>query len=138
MLAGSQALEDIAYATPARNRVMGSAGHNETVKYLVQELEALGGYYKIELQEFWNWVQISADFNLTVDGESVDAGVFDFSASGNVTAPIVVVDNLGCEPVSLCTAHRIYGEIRQEARRFPASVLLTKTIFDGVILSISG
>jgi len=36
LLAKAQHLEDIAYATPGRNRGMGSLGHNETVAYLVE------------------------------------------------------------------------------------------------------
>lgn len=57
-------------------------------------------YYDVSLQEFFTVVMVSGKINtFTVDGEAVEALLFDFSGSGNATAPLVVVNNLGCEAV---------------------------------------
>lgn len=73
----------------------------DTINWLKTELESLGGYYDVSLQEFFTVVMVSGAINtFTVDGEAVEALLFDFSGSGNVTAPLVVVNNLGCEAVS--------------------------------------
>lgn len=76
---------------------MGGGGHNATVDYLVATLSALDGYYTVETQAFSAWVHAGAQFSLFIDGSNTSAGVFDFTASGNVTGPIVVVPNGGCE-----------------------------------------
>ena len=78
---------------------MGGGGHNATVDYLVAELSALDGYYTVETQAFSAWVHAGAQFSLLIDGVNTSAGVFDFTASGNVSGPIVVVPNGGCELV---------------------------------------
>ncbi|KAF2741942.1 aminopeptidase Y [Sporormia fimetaria CBS 119925] len=95
LLAGAQDLQDIAYAYPERNRLMGSRGHNDTVKYLVEQLEALD-YYTVEKQKFSNLVQVNGTATLTIDGEVTESGIFEYSPSGNVTAELVAVANLGC------------------------------------------
>ena len=95
LLAKAQDLEDIAYATPGRNRVMGSPGHNNTVAYLVESLEAFGDYYNVGVQPFIG-LYAEGESTLTVDGESQGGDYFTYSPGGNVTAPIIAVLNLGC------------------------------------------
>ncbi|KAH7117972.1 hypothetical protein B0J11DRAFT_96698 [Dendryphion nanum] len=96
LIKGAQALQKQAFAYPARNRLMGTAGHNDTVKYIVKELEALDGYYKIELQKFSALVQLNGTASLSINGVETTPGQFDYSPSGNTTAPLAVVSNLGC------------------------------------------
>ncbi|KAF2180249.1 hypothetical protein K469DRAFT_640064 [Zopfia rhizophila CBS 207.26] len=96
LLKGAQALQDFAYAHPERNRLFGGAGHNDTVNYLVEELEALDGYYKVEKQEWHSLAQVNGTASLLINGTDYNPNVMEYSPSGNVTAPIVVVNNLGC------------------------------------------
>jgi hypothetical protein len=81
---------------------MGSRGHNDTVKYLVKELKALDGYYKVETQRFSALVQVNGTGALTIAGETTEFGMMEYTPSGNITAKLVVVNNLGCDPVRLC------------------------------------
>jgi hypothetical protein len=80
---------------------MGSNGHNDTVKYLVKELEALDGYYKVETQKFTALVQTNGTWSLAINTVSEPSGLFEYSPSGNISAALVVVSNLGCDPVCL-------------------------------------
>jgi len=100
LLAGAQQLEDFAYASEERNRFIGSPGHNDTIYWLKETLESLDGYYNVSLQEFFTVAQINGTINaFTVEGATPPEGsylLFDYSASGNVTAPLVPVSNLGC------------------------------------------
>ncbi|KAF2471286.1 Zn-dependent exopeptidase, partial [Lindgomyces ingoldianus] len=98
LLKGAQILQDFAYAYPKRNRLMGGNAHNDTVDYLVSELDALGGYYTVEKQKFSSLVQLNASASLAVNGTTYEPGIMEFSPSGNVGAPIIVVNNLGCDP----------------------------------------
>jgi hypothetical protein len=101
LLAHSQKLEDFAYATPQRNRLIGTKGHNDTIQYLYDTLSSLNGYYKVELQPFTTLVQTNGTFNFSANGVEQSVGAMEFSPSGNITAPLVVVANRGCDPVSL-------------------------------------
>ncbi|KAI1336891.1 Zn-dependent exopeptidase [Xylariaceae sp. FL0016] len=93
----AQSLEDIAYATPNRNRVHGSEGHLNSVAYFVRELEALGDYYAVEKQAFTTEVTMASSSALSVNGEAVEAGPFSFSNNGTWSdAPLVPVADLGC------------------------------------------
>jgi len=100
LLEGAQQLEDFAYASEERNRFIGSPGHNDTVYWLKDTLESLDGYYNVSLQNFYTIAQINGTINaFLVDGAPVpesDYLLFDYSASGNVTAPLVTVSNVGC------------------------------------------
>ncbi|KAJ3547911.1 hypothetical protein NM208_g1261 [Fusarium decemcellulare] len=80
LLAGAQALQDIAFATPQRNRMMGTVGHNNTIR----------------LQEFRHLMHLGAKWSLAVDETTVESGVFEYSPSGNISAPVIVVKNRGC------------------------------------------
>jgi aminopeptidase Y len=104
LLAGAQQLEDFAYASEERNRLIGSPGHNDTIYWIKDTLEGLDGYYNVSLQEFFTVAQLTGTINsFLVDGAVPPEGsflLFDYSATGNVTAPLVVVNNLGCNAVS--------------------------------------
>lgn len=98
LLASAQKLEDIAYSYPERNRVFGGAAHNETLKYIYDELVATGYYdvyYQPQIQ-----VYAEADQSLSVEGDAIEAAAMTYSGSGNVTAELVVASNLGCNAVS--------------------------------------
>ncbi|KAF2810845.1 peptidase [Mytilinidion resinicola] len=97
LLKGAKSLESFAYAHPERNRLMGGLGHNDTVAYLIKELTSLNDYYTVERQEWSSLVQISAEANLTINGTAYAPGIMEYSASGDVTALLVVVSNFGCE-----------------------------------------
>ena len=94
----SQKLQDIAYATEGRNRVFGSPGHVNTVEYLKENLEALDGYYDIQLQPF-NALYATGNASLSVSEEDQNAFLFSFSPSGSIEAPFVVVNDVGCNSV---------------------------------------
>ena len=68
--------------------------------WLKEELEALD-YYDVALQNFFTVTMISGQINAFSAGNgSAPADLLEYSASGNVTAPLVVVANLGCNAVS--------------------------------------
>lgn len=99
LLRGAQQLQDFAYSYPDRNRIMGGRAHNDTVNWIKKELEATS-YYDVTLQPFSNYVMLNGTINtFTVGGQPVNATLFEYSNStaGLVTAPLVVVSNLGCE-----------------------------------------
>lgn len=78
---------------------MGGKAHNDTVNWLKEELESTS-YYDVTLQPFSNYVMLNGTINsFTVDGEAVNATLFEYSNStaGLVSAPLVAVSNLGCE-----------------------------------------
>lgn len=67
--------------------------------YLYNTLTALD-YYDVTLQPWTSVVQTFGEASLAIDGETIDeATLLDYSASGNVTAPLVAVSNLGCDQV---------------------------------------
>lgn len=101
LLSHAQDLEDIAYATEGRNRVVGSEGHNNTIKYLVEQLEALDGYYNVELDPFQYTLQQGLS-NFSVNGVNYSSAGLEYSAEISVEGvPLVPVANLGCSAVSL-------------------------------------
>ncbi|KAF2853524.1 Zn-dependent exopeptidase [Plenodomus tracheiphilus IPT5] len=99
LVRGAQQLQDFAYSYPARNRIMGGAAHQDTVNWLKKELESTS-YYDVTLQPFSNYVMLNGTINaFTIAGKAVNSTIFEYSNStaGLVTAPLVVVSNLGCE-----------------------------------------
>ncbi|TGJ85407.1 hypothetical protein E0Z10_g3334 [Xylaria hypoxylon] len=99
LLKCAQDLEDIAYATPARNRVHGSEGHHGTIQYFKDTLESLGDYYKVELQEFTTEVTLASAQEFSAGGVIYDTDSFEFGNNGTWTdVPLVNVANLGCDP----------------------------------------
>ena len=94
LLAGSQKLQDIADANGG-NRAFGGAGHNATVDYLVETLEATGYYdvYKHEFVELFS----SGTSSLSIGKDKVEsAQAMTYTPSGKIKKPVVQVANLGC------------------------------------------
>lgn len=90
-------LERAAYTTPERNRVFGSPGHENTLKFIEGYLEKEKDYWDFRRQEFTElYAQGSGSFS--AGGTDYELGVFTYSAStdGTLNAPIVAVANLGC------------------------------------------
>ncbi|KAH4041341.1 peptide hydrolase [Parastagonospora nodorum] len=100
LLAGAQKVQDIAYATKDRNRFIGTAGHNATVEWLKQELEALDGYYNVTLQTYFEVVQLNGTINaFSINGTAAPAGsssLFEHSPTGAVSGKLVLVSNAAC------------------------------------------
>ncbi|KAH8194296.1 hypothetical protein TruAng_011534 [Truncatella angustata] len=94
LLAGSQKLQDIADASDG-NRAFGSAGHNLTIDYIYDTLNALG-YYDVYKQPFVE-LFYSAEASLVVDGVEYEPGSMTYSPGGTFSAPLVLVSNLGCD-----------------------------------------
>lgn len=89
-------LQEAAYSTPNRNRVMGSEGHNNTIAWITGYLDSMSDYYSYEVQPF---IALYSHGNATlfVNDEDQGAEIFEYSPGGEVEAEIVAVDNLGCE-----------------------------------------
>jgi len=94
LLAGSQKLQDIADAND-NHRAFGSGGHNATVDFLYETLKKTG-YYRVEKQPFTE-IYAAADGNLTVNGKLIPTDTLTYTPSGQAKAPLVLVNNLGCE-----------------------------------------
>lgn len=93
LLAGSQQLQTFADEAGG-NRAFGSTGHNATTEWLYQTLKATG-YYDVYKQPFVE-LFTAATTKLTVAGEEIEAAYMTFGPSGDVTANVVKVNNLGC------------------------------------------
>ncbi|CAI7604107.1 unnamed protein product [Penicillium glandicola] len=94
LLTGTQQLEDFAYAYPERNRVFGSAAHNDTVDFLYRELKRTGYYDVWKQKQVHTWT--TANTSLTLNDEAIEASAMTYSPSVDVTAELAVVSNLGC------------------------------------------
>lgn len=92
---GAQQLQDFAYAYPQRNRVFGGQGHNDTVNFLAEVLEATG-YYDVEIQPFVELFS-GGSGSLSVNGQRQNASILTYTPNGNINASIVAVSNVGCE-----------------------------------------
>lgn len=96
LVANGQKLQDFAYATPGRNRYIGTAGHNSTVNYLVDTLAATK-FYDNTVQPF----QVSnATANLSINGVVYEVAPMTFTSAGDLLASLELVANLGCDAVS--------------------------------------
>lgn len=96
--AKAKTLEGIAYATPGRNRVIGSPGHENTVSWITGILDQYKGYYSYYLQPLE--LSVGAGANLTIGGVGTEAFAVDLAPAGNVSAPVLVVAGLACDLVS--------------------------------------
>lgn len=98
----AKALEAIAYNTTGRNRVIGSPGHEATVKYIYDQLTqpSLEGYYNVTLQEFSARIVKSATGSLIVNGKNLSINIGGYSPSGTLNASLALAGNLGCTEVS--------------------------------------
>ncbi|KAF2221849.1 hypothetical protein BDZ85DRAFT_264489 [Elsinoe ampelina] len=95
LLRRSQELQRIAYASPERNRVFGSIGHNATTKYIFDTIAELDKYYTVEYQYFVETYS-GGSATLSVNNGSQPASLFTYSPNGAVVAPLIPVANLGC------------------------------------------
>lgn len=80
---------------------MGGAAHNDTVNYIYNTLTALGDYYDVQKQEWSSLIQTEGNATFSANDVPLQADVLSYSPSGDVTAPLVLVNNLGCDAVSL-------------------------------------
>ncbi|KAJ4352337.1 Leucyl aminopeptidase yscIV [Didymosphaeria variabile] len=94
LLAGSQKLQDFADANGG-NRAFGGGGHNATVNWLYSELKKTG-YYNVVKQPFVE-LFTAATIDFSAGGTEYDAFYMTYGPSGNVTAPLVQVANIGCD-----------------------------------------
>ena len=95
LLAGSQKLQDIADANGG-NRAFGGGGHNATVDWLVEELEATG-YYDVYKQPFTERFS-GARGALSANGAAVAVKPMTYTPGGVLAGvPLVAVANEGCD-----------------------------------------
>lgn len=78
------------------NRAFGSRGHNATVNYIKRLLD-LTGYYDTELQTF-PYLYSSGSATFAANNEQFETKWFTYGPGGDVTATLVPVANLGCDP----------------------------------------
>ena len=97
MYAKAEHLQDIAYATEGKNRVIGSKGHEDTVAWIKETLDQFPDYYTVHLQPVPLLDGVSA--NLTANNKTIEAIPTTLTPQGDVTGPFVAVPNLGCEEV---------------------------------------
>jgi hypothetical protein len=97
LYAKAEELQNIAYSSPKKNRVIGSVGHNNTVKWLQDYFAKYSDYYTLELQGVPLYVGDSA--NLTANGKTIEAFAVTLAPSGHISGPLVAVPNLGCDEV---------------------------------------
>ncbi|KAF2188792.1 Zn-dependent exopeptidase, partial [Zopfia rhizophila CBS 207.26] len=93
LIAGAQELQSHA-GLGGGNRAFGGKGHNATVDWLYDTLTGLD-YYDVTKQEF---VELFSGGKATLSANGVDykPGLMTYTPSGTVSAPLVVVSNLGC------------------------------------------
>ena len=78
-------------------RAFGSKGHQATLQYVAELLEATG-YYDTKFEEFtYSYSEAKAQF--FADGKEYLTRGLGYSPSGDVTGSVVVVNELGCNPV---------------------------------------
>ncbi|KAH7364791.1 putative leucine aminopeptidase 2 [Rhexocercosporidium sp. MPI-PUGE-AT-0058] len=95
LLAKANKLQEIAYATPGRNRLIGTAGHEGTVAWITSVLDQYPDYYTYYLQPLS--LSVGAGANLTIGGVVTEAFAVDLAPAGTVSAPVVSVANLACD-----------------------------------------
>lgn len=90
-------LEDAAYSTPQRNRVLSSPGHENTLNLIEGYLDTASDYYTYARQEF-TALYSQASGSVSAGGTEYPTTIYQYSPStnGSVTAPIIGVSNLGC------------------------------------------
>ncbi|KAF2033562.1 leupeptin-inactivating enzyme 1 precursor [Setomelanomma holmii] len=93
LFAKAEKLQEIAYSTPGKNRVIGSPGHEATVAWIQSNLDTT--YYDVALQG----VELSVGINatLTANNKTVEAYATTLAPAGNANGTLVAIPNLGCE-----------------------------------------
>ncbi|KAL6703350.1 hypothetical protein ACN47E_009768 [Coniothyrium glycines] len=95
LFAKAEILQEIAYNTEGKNRVIGSKGHEDTVAYIKEQLGQFPDYYTVETQA----VPLNIGYNatLTANNKTIEAFATTLAPGGTVTGPLVAIPNLGCE-----------------------------------------
>lgn len=93
LLAGSQKLQDQADAHGG-NRAFGSGGHNATVDWLYDTLDATG-YYDVVKQPFTE-LFASAEASLVIDGKDTENQPMTYTPGGSGSGNLLHVEGLGC------------------------------------------
>ncbi|KAL8420599.1 hypothetical protein RB594_003404 [Gaeumannomyces avenae] len=101
LMSKAQILEDHAYSTPQRNRVVGSPGLEASLKYIKDTVTALD-YYDVTTQEFT--VLGAGEASLSIAGTKYDSLVFGGSPKGAASAKLVAVADLGCNATDFLAA----------------------------------
>ena len=79
-----------------------SRDNSLTLNSIYDTLKATG-YYEVERQPFLTG-KTTGTTNLTVDNQKVSpVNIFDYTPSAEVSAPLVIVANLGCDEVCILT-----------------------------------
>ncbi|KAJ5689946.1 Peptidase M28 [Penicillium macrosclerotiorum] len=94
LLEGSRQLENFAYSYPERNRVFGSAAHNDTVDFIYRELKKSGYYHVWKQPQVHTWTK--SESSLIFNDDSIEVAAMTYSPSVDVTAEIAVILNSGC------------------------------------------
>ncbi|PSN67369.1 leupeptin-inactivating enzyme 1 precursor [Corynespora cassiicola Philippines] len=87
--------ERFAYDSPAKNRVIGSEGHQATIDYITNTIKQYPDYYTITQQPMPLSVGIEA--NVTINGKDTDAYAVGLAPGGTASGSLVAIPNLGCE-----------------------------------------
>ncbi|KAF2131246.1 Zn-dependent exopeptidase [Dothidotthia symphoricarpi CBS 119687] len=95
LYAKAEVLQDIAYKTEGKNRVIGSPGHEGTVAFIKETIEQFPDYYTVKLQGVPLTVGVSA--NLTANNKTIEVYPVTLAPAGDVSGPLVAIPNLGCE-----------------------------------------
>ncbi|TLD08754.1 uncharacterized protein PgNI_07984 [Pyricularia grisea] len=93
LMAKAKVLEDCAYATPARNRFVGTTGLDTSLQWVYDTLTALD-YYDVKKQKFT--VNRGGSASFSVAGKTYTTATFDGSPAGEADGKLVPVANLGC------------------------------------------
>ncbi|KAA8911641.1 hypothetical protein FN846DRAFT_773832 [Sphaerosporella brunnea] len=105
------------------SRAFGSKGHNATVDYIKRKLDATG-YYDTELQTFV-YPFSDGTANFTAKEKKYSTEWFTYGPAGNVTAPVVVVNELGCEKANfLATVEGNIALIKRGSCEFGLKIAL--------------
>lgn len=94
----AEIIQDFAYRSATKNRVIGSVGHQDTVDYIVKQIKKYPDYYTVETQGVP--LSLGRNATLTADGKAIEAYAVDLAPAGSVSGDLVNVPNLGCEEVS--------------------------------------
>ena len=98
LYAKAEHLQEIAYRTEGRNRVIGSKGHDDTVAWIKEIIDQFPDYYTVQLQGVPLLVGVSA--NLTANNKTIEVYPVTLAPEGDVSGPLVPIPNLGCEEAS--------------------------------------
>lgn len=68
---------------------MSGAAHNDTVNFLIEELQELGDYYTVERQPWPSFVQMNGTAYFFADSVYYQPGLMEYSPSVNTTVPML-------------------------------------------------